>query len=116
MNLLVPVFKKKKFYESKNNVDFFLKYVGKMVGAGAEAEILYKLEPEVKFLTSWSQSLGPLKNGPAPQHCTGSNFCFFSIFVSTVPVPFMSILYYISAKKVQYKNCTGMIYDINTKT
>jgi hypothetical protein len=41
--------------------EFFLKYMGKMVGAGAEAgagaEIFDKLEPE------------PHKNGPAPQHC-----------------------------------------------
>jgi hypothetical protein len=36
--------------------DFFRKYKGKMVGAGAE--IFDKLEPETepKFLTSWSQS------------------------------------------------------------
>jgi hypothetical protein len=37
--------------------DFFRKYMGKMVGAGAE--IFDKLEPE------------PHKNGPAPQHCLG---------------------------------------------
>jgi hypothetical protein len=30
------------------------KYMGKMVGAGAE--IFDKLEPEPKFLTSWSRS------------------------------------------------------------
>jgi hypothetical protein len=35
--------------------DFFRKYMGKMVGAGAE--IFDKLEPEPKFLTSWSRSL-----------------------------------------------------------
>jgi hypothetical protein len=34
--------------------DFFRKYMGKMVGAGAE--IFDKLEPEPKFLTSWSRS------------------------------------------------------------
>jgi hypothetical protein len=34
--------------------DFFQKYMGKMVGTGAE--IFYKLEPDPKFLTSWSQS------------------------------------------------------------
>jgi hypothetical protein len=34
--------------------DFFQKYMGKMVGAGAE--IFDKLEPELEFLTSWSQS------------------------------------------------------------
>jgi hypothetical protein len=34
--------------------DFFLKFMGKMVGAGAE--IFDKLEPEPKFLTSWSRS------------------------------------------------------------
>jgi hypothetical protein len=32
---------------------FFRKYMGKMVGAGAE--IFDKLEPEPKFLTSWSR-------------------------------------------------------------
>jgi hypothetical protein len=39
-------------------LDFFLKYMGKMVGAGAGAgaEIFDKLEPEPKFLTSWSWS------------------------------------------------------------
>jgi hypothetical protein len=34
--------------------DFFRKYMGKMVGAGAE--IFDKLETEPKFLTSWSRS------------------------------------------------------------
>jgi hypothetical protein len=34
--------------------DFFRKYMGIMVGAGAE--IFDKLEPEPKFLTSWSRS------------------------------------------------------------
>jgi hypothetical protein len=34
--------------------DFFRKYMGKMVGAGAE--IFDKLEPEPKFFTSWSRS------------------------------------------------------------
>jgi hypothetical protein len=34
--------------------DFFRKYMGKMVGAGAG--IFDKLEPEPKFLTSWSRS------------------------------------------------------------
>jgi hypothetical protein len=36
--------------------DFFRKYMGKIVGAGAE--IFDKLEPEPE----------PHKNGPAPQH------------------------------------------------
>jgi hypothetical protein len=34
--------------------DFFRKYMGKMVGAGAK--IFDTLEPEPKFLTSWSRS------------------------------------------------------------
>jgi hypothetical protein len=43
--------------ETKKIFDFFRKYMGKMVGARAGAEIFDKLEPE------------PHKNGPAPQHC-----------------------------------------------
>jgi hypothetical protein len=35
-------------------IQFFLKYMGKMVGAGAE--IFDALEPEPNFLTSWSLS------------------------------------------------------------
>jgi hypothetical protein len=40
---------------------FFLKHMGKTVGAGAGAEIFDKLEPE------------PHKKGPAPQHCCQPN-------------------------------------------
>jgi hypothetical protein len=41
--------------------DFFRKYMGKMVGAGAE--IFDKLEPEPKFLTSRSRTkIDPLRN------------------------------------------------------
>jgi hypothetical protein len=47
--------------------DFFRKYMGKMVGAGAEIFDKLEPEPEPKFLTSWSRT-GPNKNGPAPQH------------------------------------------------
>jgi hypothetical protein len=47
--------------------DFFRKYMGKMVGAGAGAEIFDKLEPEPKFLTSWSRS-----RSRAAQKWTGS--------------------------------------------
>jgi hypothetical protein len=36
--------------------DFFRKYMGKMVGSGAGAQIFDKMEPEPKFLTSWSRS------------------------------------------------------------
>jgi hypothetical protein len=43
--------------------DFFRKYMGKMVRAGAE--IFDKLEPEPKFWTSWSRS-------QAAQKWTGS--------------------------------------------
>jgi hypothetical protein len=43
--------------------DFFRKYMGKMVGAGAE--IFDKLEPE------------PHKNGPAPQHCLNLQYWQF---------------------------------------
>jgi hypothetical protein len=39
--------------------DFFRKYMGKMVRAGAGAKIFDKLEPEPE----------PHKNKPAPQHC-----------------------------------------------
>jgi hypothetical protein len=48
---------------------FFRKYMGKMVGAGAGAEIFDKLdpEPEPKFLTSWSRS-----RSRAAQKWTGS--------------------------------------------
>jgi hypothetical protein len=42
------------FLKPSNFFEFFLKYIGKMVGAGAE--IFVKLEPE------------PHKNRPAPQH------------------------------------------------
>jgi hypothetical protein len=45
--------------------DFSRKYMGKMVGAGAE--IFDKLEPEPEFLTSWSRS----RSQPA-QKWTGS--------------------------------------------
>jgi hypothetical protein len=49
-----------KFFETMKFFEFFPKYMGKIVGAGAE--ILDKLEPgpepepepEPKFLTSWS--------------------------------------------------------------
>jgi hypothetical protein len=44
--------------------DFFRKYMGKMVGAGAGAEIFDKLEPELE----------PHKNGPALQHCYEGQF------------------------------------------
>jgi hypothetical protein len=55
--------------------DFFRKYMGKMVGAGAE--IFDKLEPEPKFLTSWSRSRaaqkwtgsGTLSTGILKGHC-----------------------------------------------
>jgi hypothetical protein len=40
--------------ETMNIFEFFRKYVGKMVGAGGE--IFDRLEPEPKFLTSWSRS------------------------------------------------------------
>jgi hypothetical protein len=36
--------------------EFVLKYMGRIVGVGAGAEFFYKLEPELKFLTSWSRS------------------------------------------------------------
>jgi hypothetical protein len=36
--------------------DFFRKYMGKMVGAGAEIFDKLEPEPEPKFLTSWSRS------------------------------------------------------------
>jgi hypothetical protein len=51
--------------------DFFRKYMGKMVGAGAGAEIFDKLEPEPepKFLTSWSGSRSRTR---AAQKWTGS--------------------------------------------
>jgi hypothetical protein len=42
------------FFETMKIFDFFQKYMGKMVGTGAE--IFDKLEPEAKFLTSWSRS------------------------------------------------------------
>jgi hypothetical protein len=45
-----------KFFETLKIFQFFIKYMGKMVGAGAGAKIFYKLEPEQH------------KNGPAPQH------------------------------------------------
>jgi hypothetical protein len=35
--------------------DFFRKYMGKMVGAGAEIFDKLEPEPEPKFLTSWSR-------------------------------------------------------------
>jgi hypothetical protein len=47
--------------------DFFRKYMEKMVGAGAE--IFDKLEPEPKFLTSWSRSrtkMDRLRNTDVP--------------------------------------------------
>jgi hypothetical protein len=36
--------------------DFFRKYLGKMVGAGAEIFDKLEPEPEPKFLTNWSRS------------------------------------------------------------
>jgi hypothetical protein len=47
------------FLKSMTSFEFFLKFMGKMFGAGAVAgaEIFYKLKPE------------PHKNEPAPQHC-----------------------------------------------
>jgi hypothetical protein len=53
--------------------DFFQKYMGKMVGAGAE--IFDKLEPEPKFLTSWSRSR-------AAQKWTGSATLTEDIIIS----------------------------------
>jgi hypothetical protein len=41
-------------FETMNIFDFFLKFMGTVVGAGAK--IFAKLEPEPKFLTSWSRS------------------------------------------------------------
>jgi hypothetical protein len=58
-NLFMIVFGFKKheiFLKPGKFLIFFRKYLGKMVGAGAE--IFDKLEPEPE----------PHKNGPAPQH------------------------------------------------
>jgi hypothetical protein len=56
-------------------LDFFRKYMGKMVGAGAGAEIFDKLEPEPTFLTSRSRSR-------AAQKWTGSATLVESAFDS----------------------------------
>jgi hypothetical protein len=49
--------------------DFFRKYMGKMVGAGAE--IFDKLEPEPKFFTSWSRSRTKMDRLRNTDNCTG---------------------------------------------
>jgi hypothetical protein len=56
------VFKNKKILKNQENFRiFFIKYMRKIVGAGARAEIFDKLKPE------------PHKNQPAPQHCFKGN-------------------------------------------
>jgi hypothetical protein len=59
--------------------DFFRKYMGKIVGAGAE--IFDKLEPEPKFLTSWSRS-----RSRAAQKWTGSA----TLVLSSLDLKFLS--------------------------
>jgi hypothetical protein len=63
--MIIYVFKKHEILLKDENRCNFLKYMGKMVRAGAGAGIFDKLEQESE----------PHKNGPAPQHCLVKSQC-----------------------------------------